>query len=82
MKGNTNYVHGARAANSSLATAQGKKPGNMAIPVQTIISTSSSSTLNYRLTLILKAGNEQDNGGDKGEEKDNEATYQASTLMT
>jgi hypothetical protein len=50
--------------------------------VQTIISTSSSSILNYRLTLILKAGNEQDIGGYKGEEKDNEANDQASTLMT
>jgi len=50
--------------------------------VQTIISRSSSSTLNYRLTLILKEGNEQDIGGDKGEEKDNEANDQASTLTT
>jgi hypothetical protein len=50
--------------------------------VQTIISTSSSSTLNYRLTLTLNGGNEQDIGGDKGEEKDNEANDQASTLIT
>jgi hypothetical protein len=34
------------------------------------------------LTLILKAGNEQDIGGDMGEEKDDEANDQASTLIT
>jgi hypothetical protein len=50
--------------------------------VQSIISTISSSSPNYILTLIQKAGNEQDIGRDKGEEKENEANDQASILMT
>jgi hypothetical protein len=58
-------VHGVIAANSSLAPAQGKNLVTGPSLVQTIISTSSSSGLNYRLTLIQEAVNEWDTGGDK-----------------